>query len=527
LIGARRLWKAGCNKWIKVDPGAVESIIKGANVLGPGVIDCSRNVRRDDQVIVLSPENEVIATGAARRDFDEILNRAKGIVVKTREYGPPGESFLLKGGQSWEDVVKANEKVLQKYEQNAIDFICKISKSYDKPITVAFSGGKDSLVTLLLTLKALGTNFQILFADTGVEFKETVEYTHYVLEKLGLTEKLLEKKVDPNTFWDLTEKFGPPGRDYRICCKSVKLGPTSMLIEENFPEGCITLIGQRRYESLTRAREKKVSVNPWVSKQISAAPIQDWTALHVWLYIFQQKVPFNPLYDKGLTRIGCWPCPASKLAEFEILKSEYPELWEKLETTLEKWRKKYNFPKEWIAYGFWRWKNLPEGQLKLVKDLKLSETIKTRPLTKEKLRYKIEKLQSNPKSEESLLKVVFNNAFDMERIANLSNILGKVTYASELGIIQIDMNGSFCDIFQDGSFVIRTKSPEKAKKICENVTSTIIRAMRCLGCGSCIPWFSSCNAFSLKDGKLTIIENKCVHCSRCLAAPCTALYANS
>lgn len=527
LIGARRLWKAGCGKWIKVDSGAVKPIINGANVLGPGVTDCNKEIKKDDQAIVLSPENQVIATGTVKRNAADILMKIKGTVLKPREYGPPGELFLLKGGQRWEDAVKANEEILQRYEQKAVNFIRNTSKSYNKPVTVAFSGGKDSLVTLLLTLKALGSNFQILFADTGVEFKETVEYIHQVLGELRLSDKLLEKKVDPDTFWNLTEKFGPPGRDYRICCKGVKLGPTSLLIEENFSKGCITFIGLRKYESLARAKEKKVSVNPWVSKQISATPIQDWTALHVWLYIFQQRVPFNPLYERGFIRIGCWPCPASKLAEFEMLKNEYCELWEKLQMALEKWRKKYNFPKEWIEYGFWRWKNLPEGQLKLMKELKISETIKTRPLTKDKLRFKVEKISPNAKCEESFLQVVFNSTFEMEQIANLSNILGKVTYAPEVGSIQIDMGDSFCDIFKDGNFVLRTKYPEKARKICENVSSIIIRAMRCLGCGSCIPWFSSCNAFTLKSGKLKIIESKCTHCSRCLEAPCTALYANS
>ena len=384
LIGARRLWKAGCSKWVKVDSGAVEPIIKGANILGPGVLDCSSDISEGDQVIVLSPKNEVIAVGTAKRNAADMLTKTKGVVVKPREYGPPGELFLLKGGQNWETVIEANKEILQKYEQEAINFIRNTAKTHSKPVTVAFSGGKDSLVTLLLVQKALGNSFRILFIDTGIEFRETVEYTHYILNKLGLAEKLLERKVDPNTFWNLFECFGPPGRDYRICCKSVKLGPTSRLIEENFPNGCLTFIGQRRYESDARAREKKVSVNPWVSKQISATPIQDWTALHIWLYIFQQKAPYNPLYERGLSRIGCWPCPASKLAEFEMLKTEYPELWKKLQKALEKWRKKYNFPREWIDYGFWRWKNLPDGQLKLVKELKLSENMKSRPPHKRK-----------------------------------------------------------------------------------------------------------------------------------------------
>lgn len=527
IIGARRLWQAGCSKWIKVDKGAVEPIINGANILGPGVTDCSEDIREGDQVIVVSPNNEVIATGTAKRNAADILMKVKGIVVKPREYGAPGDTFTLKGGQNWEDVVEANKEVLRKYEKDAIDFIHKVCKSYNKPVTVAFSGGKDSLVTLLLTLKALGKNFWILFVDTGVEFKETVDYTHNVVKELGLAEKLLERKVNPDTFWSLSEKFGPPGRDYRICCKSVKLGPTSLLIEENFPDGCLTFIGQRRYESEARAREKKVSVNPWISKQVSATPIQDWTALHVWLYIFQQKVPYNPLYNKGFIRIGCWPCPASKLAEFEMLREEYPENWEKLRNVLEKWRREYNFPMEWIDYGFWRWKNLPEGQFKLIEELKITQNIKTRPLTKEKLRFKIEEVPPTLEEKGYSLKVVFNCTFDMEQIANFSNILGKVKYLPELGFIQIEMDDSICKIFKGGNFIVITKSPGNAKKICKNVASIIIRAMRCLGCGSCIPWYGSCNAFSLKEGKLRIIESRCTHCSSCLEAPCTALYANT
>ena len=64
LEGARLL--AGGKKWIIVDRGAVDFIIKGASVLAPGVKDADAGIVEDDEVIVLTPQKEVIATGRAR-----------------------------------------------------------------------------------------------------------------------------------------------------------------------------------------------------------------------------------------------------------------------------------------------------------------------------------------------------------------------------------------------------------------------------------------------------------------------------
>ncbi|NIR15141.1 MAG: phosphoadenosine phosphosulfate reductase family protein, partial [Desulfobacterales bacterium] len=50
---------------------------------------------------------------------------------------------------------------------------------------------------------------------------------------------------------------------------------------------------------------------------MSANPIQNWNALEVWLYIFKEKADFNPLYNQGYHRMGCYLCPSSPLAELE------------------------------------------------------------------------------------------------------------------------------------------------------------------------------------------------------------------
>jgi phosphoadenosine phosphosulfate reductase len=40
-------------------------------------------------------------------------------------------------------------------------------------------------------------------------------------------------------------------------------------------------------------------------------PIVDWTDDDVWDFLNEQKVPVNPLYEKGNKRVGCIGCPMS------------------------------------------------------------------------------------------------------------------------------------------------------------------------------------------------------------------------
>ena len=139
-----------------------------------------------------------------------------------------------------------------------------------------------------------------------------------------------------------------------------KLTPITSLIEDNYAEnGCLTFIGQRKYESLARAKSERVWRSQAVPNQIGAAPIQDWTALHVWLYIFREKLPYNPLYEKGFDRIGCWLCPAASLADFMNLRITHPTYMAELDEKLRPYAEDKGNPEEWIRYGFWRFGKLP------------------------------------------------------------------------------------------------------------------------------------------------------------------------
>ena len=188
-----------------------------------------------------------------------------------------------------------------------------VNRYSELPVAVSISGGKDSLATLLLVLEA-GIRPKLIFTNTGLEFPETVENVKRTAEKYDLEIYIGEAG---DAFWRALEHFGPPAKDFRWCCKTCKLGPTASMIRQHFPDGVLSFIGQRQYESAQRYEKGNIWENPWVPGQIGASPIQNWPALLVWLYIFQQKGDYNPLYERGMERIGCWLCPASDLGEME------------------------------------------------------------------------------------------------------------------------------------------------------------------------------------------------------------------
>jgi phosphoadenosine phosphosulfate reductase len=141
--------------------------------------------------------------------------------------------------------------------------------------------------------------------------------------------------------------------DERWCCKVCKLQPVKELIRMQWGE-CLSFIGQRKYESFARMKSPRVWRNRFVEFQLSAAPIQHWTALHVWLYLFRENAPYNVLYEERIDRIGCFMCPSSDRAVFETIRERYPDLWSGWDARLLEWQRMHALPDNWREEGLWR-----------------------------------------------------------------------------------------------------------------------------------------------------------------------------
>jgi phosphoadenosine phosphosulfate reductase len=352
MEGARRMAKQRARKWILVDRGAERAIaMQGRNLLAPGVKDYDRDVREEDFVYVVNEEWRAIGVGKVVQGFGQRLSERKGMVVKIRHHGEPKEAEILTKKATWSDVVEANRSFIEIKEREAIKFIQRACAEREGPVLVSFSGGKDSLATLLLVKKALGEDFYVLFTDTGIEYPETISYVERVLARLGLKDKTI-RASSFTSFFDAIDIFGPPARDFRWCCKTCKLAPIAYAVK-GLGGRCLTFIGLREIESAKRRKQGAVWEGIWVKGQVGISPIHDWGTLNVWLYLFKEGVELNPLYYKGLERIGCWVCPSMDLAEMRIIEEVMGPLWQGY---LRKVTDALSLDEEGVKLGLWRWR---------------------------------------------------------------------------------------------------------------------------------------------------------------------------
>jgi phosphoadenosine phosphosulfate reductase len=405
IEGARRIAGIASRNWAIIDDGAIPYIRKGASSMAVGVLDADPKIEIGDEVIVLSGTREAISTGRARMTGIQMVESEREAAIKSRWYKEVPPNPELADGKTWKDAVNANAPKLEKKRKKSIEHIHQTAYRFNElPVAVSVSGGKDSLATLLLVLEA-DIRPKLIFTDTGLEFPETLENVRRTAEKYEL-ELLVEDAG--RAFWRALEHFGPPAKDFRWCCKTCKLGPMASLIRKHFPKGVLSFIGQRQYESSQRYEKGNVWHNPWVPGQIGASPIQNWPSLLVWLYLFQQEAEYNPLYERGLERIGCWLCPATDMGEFDDIEkySEQNEEWQK---ALKGFASEKNLPEKWLQLGLWRWKKLPAGMTDFLENAKIeipSETENT-----------IQVLETTPEEIERIR--IFSKITDDEHVARM------------------------------------------------------------------------------------------------------------
>jgi DNA sulfur modification protein DndC len=239
----------------------------------------------------------------------------------------------------------------------------------NKPVIVAYSGGKDSTFLLhhvleLLT-KTKSNPLFVVYADTLVENPVIHNHAIRFLDKVkhycdvvGIEAQVLITKPEiKNTYWvNVVGKGYPlPSFRFRWCQDKLKIKPIKKALS-SFNDGFI-LVAVRMDESMARKRSlnKRLSSIELEKNHLRVfAPMYDITEDEVWEFLIQNKTLWGETYqdvvnlyktargecplipEKGKyrsgcgMRFGCWVCTVVK--EDKTLKNQanYDEMLKKL-----------------------------------------------------------------------------------------------------------------------------------------------------------------------------------------------------
>ncbi len=168
-------------------------------------------------------------------------------------------------------------------------------------ITSSFQTECVALVHMLIQQRP---DVPVLFLETGYHFPETLAYRDQIVKDWKLNLVNLEAR---QSVADQEKQFGilyqtEPNK----CCGFRKVEP----LFAGLSGYDLWFTALRREQSPTRANLQPVEAFKLpVGKSLEKiSPLAMWTNRDVWAYLSLHNIPHLPLYDKGYTSIGCWPC---------------------------------------------------------------------------------------------------------------------------------------------------------------------------------------------------------------------------
>lgn len=200
-----------------------------------------------------------------------------------------------------------------------------------KPL-IYYSAGKESAVMLSL-FERMNQEANVITVATGVEFPEDIQFMKQEQErikKIGLFKHYFYYGNEDDVINELNSRKvlsakEPWCRDnFKRALKSA--GTNDIYEKENF----IACEGSRWYENDFRRRHPKVNFIKSYPQQVWIHPLAEWTSFDIWMYIYKEKIPQNPVYRKGFQRTTCWLCPITNPFHIYCSQKFYPNLWKRI-----------------------------------------------------------------------------------------------------------------------------------------------------------------------------------------------------
>jgi phosphoadenosine phosphosulfate reductase len=193
------------------------------------------------------------------------------------------------------------ESAAERFEGRPVEALAWAAARFPKGVTFSTGFGAEGCVIVDLVSRH-ELDVDVFTLDTGLLFPETYALWRRLEERYGLTIRAVrpaetvaeQARTHGERLWE---------REPDRCCALRKVAPLERALEGM--DAWIT--GIRRSQSPTRAQAQKLQLDERRGV-LKVQPLVDWSDADCWRFIMENRIPYNPLHDRGFPSIGCRPC---------------------------------------------------------------------------------------------------------------------------------------------------------------------------------------------------------------------------
>ncbi len=413
------------------------------------------------------------------------------------------------------DIYETNIPFIEEREIKVKRVVEYFERKYGFKGILSFSGGKDSLLALILLLRA-ESNFNVIHVSIeNADPPSLCRYIDYIEDRLGIDIVRLESK------WDRTRRFldilNMPSRGNRWCTPLLKFVPLLTYIKNTYDiKRIISYIGSRKSETIKR-RIRPATYIDSEAGLLTHAVCYKFPRLLEYLYIwYRAKIRLFEDYLEGIERLSCITCPFKSCIELIKCEQKYSNIFELWEPYIEKMLKimirDSNSIRKAYQVHLWRFYMLHcEAQYIAARaGVKIRDPYEYQ---RESIKESVE--ISEVEKKESRYRIVLKTCIDLkggplDLVNNISTLMGnKYRHRVDGEVIELESENTRARVnMNKREIIIEGKDPDEII----TVGKLIFMSLFCIECNHC---YINCENNCIEI-PFRIRSERCTRCLHCL-----------